>query len=332
MSKLKTVCAIVISFLLTACGSGGGGGGGSSNTSTTTTTSSGTSYTAAAAIGELLTYTLDTTNLTYSYIITESQYGLTGKTGSGTLIANGDGTYTPSGAPNARVAVLPNGLLMGGIRETINGVSRAIPIIGVSNPVTTMASLEATYNSVAIACRAGSCNTGYGTFRFNADGTWVSCVSSDYDASPFNCPGRQVGTLNSLGGGKWQMWHSGTDIGTALVFASGAQKVVIVDLKDSRVGGFGYGMIVGSTKTAVTNADANGTWRFNRTDGLSATVIVSNGTYTGSPDNYQTTYTLALNSPWDGMVTTQLGARVILAGTGVHVGENAGYFSVGLKR
>lgn len=33
MSKLKTVCAIVLSVLLAACGSGGGGGGGSSSSS-----------------------------------------------------------------------------------------------------------------------------------------------------------------------------------------------------------------------------------------------------------------------------------------------------------
>jgi len=332
MPKLKSVWVVVLSLLLTACGSGGGGGGGGSSTSTTTTTSTGTSYTAAAAIGELLTYTLDTTSLTYSYTITESQYGLTGKTGSGTLTANGDGTYTPSGAPNARVAVLPNGLLIGGIRETINGVSRTIPIIGLSNPVTTMASLEATYNAVAVRCWSGTCGTAYSTFHINADGTWVSCPYSDYDADPFGCTGRQIGTVNSLGGGKWQVWNNGTDIGTALVFASGAQKVVIVDLKDSRVGGFGYGLTVGSTKTAVTNADANGTWRFNSLSGISSTIIVSNGTYTSSLDNYQTTYTLTLNSPWDGLVAPQPGGHAILAGSGVYVFENAGYFSIGLKR
>jgi hypothetical protein len=328
MSKSKAFWVVLSVLFLSACGSGGGGDGG--NTSTTTAT--GTSYTAAAAIGELLTYTLDTTNLTYSYTITESQYGLTGKTGSGTLTANGDGTYTPSGAPNARVAVLPNGLLIGGIRETINGVSRTIPIIGLSNPVTTMASLEATYNSVAVECLAGSCGTGYGTFRLNANGTWVSCVASDYDADPLNCSGHQAGTLNSLGGGKWQVWHNGTDIGTALVFASGAQKVVIVDLKDSRAGGFGYGLLVGSTKIAVANADANGTWRFNSVDGTSGAIVVSNGTYTHSADNYQTMYTLTLNSPWDGLVAPQPGGHAILAGTGVYVYENTGYFSVGLKR
>lgn len=321
--------AIVCSVLLSACGGGGGGGSSSSNT---TTTSSGTTYTAAAAVGELLTYTLDTTNLTFSYTITESQYGLTGKTGSGTLVANGDGTYTPSGAPNARVAVLPNGLLIGGIRETFNGVDKTVPIIGLSNPVTDTASLEATYDAVEVECWLGSCGTDFSTFRLNADGTWVSCLVSDYDANPLNCPGRQTGTYNSLGGGKWQMWNNGADIGTALVFSSGAQKVVIVDLKDARAGGFGFGLIVGSTKTAISNTDADGTWHYNSLNGAAGTIVVSNGTYTSSADNYQTTYTLALNSPWNGFATPQPGGEAILAGTGVYVYENSGYFSVGLKQ
>lgn len=334
MSKIKTICTFVLSVLfLAACGSGGGGGDGGSSSTTIPTTSSATTYTAAAAVGELLTYTLDTANLTYSYTITESLYGLNGKTGSGTLIANGDGTYTPSGAPNARVAVLPNGLLIGGIRETINGVNRTIPIIGLSNPVTTMASLEATFNFVEGACWSGTgCGTGYGTFRLNGNGTWVSCPASDYDTNPLNCSGRQIGTINSLGGGKWQVLHNGTDIGTALIFASGAQKVVIVDLKDLRVGGFGYGLLVGSTKTAVTTSDTNGTWRYNNLNGTTGNIVVSNGTFTDSTDNHQTMYTLTLNSPWNGLVTPQTGGHAILAGTGVYVYENTGYFSVGLKR
>lgn len=333
MSKITVIAhAIVIPIvmLIASCG-GGGGGGGSSSSTTTTTPSSSTSYTAAAAVGELITYSIDTANLTYSYTIDESQYGLTGRTGSGTLTHNGDGTYTPSGSPNARVAVLPNGLLVGGIRETINGVDRTIPIIGVNSPVTSLAALQATYNYVGVQCSGSACATGHGTFRLNADGTWVECTSSSYDQSPSSCAGRDAGTLNSLGGGKWQVLHNGTNIGTALVFSSGGQNVAIIDLKDSRSGGFGYGMLVGSTKTAATTADGNGTWYYNNFSGVNGSVVVTNTSFTDSATNHQTTYTLTMNSPWDGLIVPQGGGYAILAGAGVYVYENSGYFSVGLK-
>lgn len=329
-TKYKLVIASIGILLLSACGSGGGGGSGGSSSGTPTSSSS-TSYTAAAAVGELLTYTLDTTKLTYSYTITESQYGLTGKTGSGTLAKNGNGTYTPSDAPNARVAILPNGLLVGGIRESINGVSRTIPIMGMSNPVSSLSGVAGTYNYVSVGC-ATTCGTGYGTFRINGDGTWVECTASNYDAAPYTCAGRDSGTFNSLGAGKWQILHFGTDIGTAFVFTSGSQNVAVIDLKDNRAGGFGKGMLVGATKTPATTADGNGTWNYNSFGGIAGTIIVTNSTFTSSDTNYQTTYTLAINSPWDGLITPQGGGRTLLAGTGVYVYENAGYFSVGLKQ
>ena len=48
-------------------------------------------FTSSASIGELVSFSIDTTNNTYSYTITQSSFGLTGTTGSGTLIANSDG-------------------------------------------------------------------------------------------------------------------------------------------------------------------------------------------------------------------------------------------------
>ena len=79
-----------------------------------------TNFTAVAMAGEVLTYSLDATNLTYSYTITDSQFGLAGKTGSGTLVKNSDGTYSPAGISNAKVIVLPNGLLLAWISTRPN--------------------------------------------------------------------------------------------------------------------------------------------------------------------------------------------------------------------
>ena len=111
MRTLFTSVRVHLTWMLLALGAllASCGGGGSS--------SSATQYTSVAMAGELLTYTIDPVALTYSYTITESQFGLTGKTGSGTLVRNADGSYSPSGIPNARIVILPNGLLLGAVRE-----------------------------------------------------------------------------------------------------------------------------------------------------------------------------------------------------------------------
>ena len=126
---------VALGALLTSCGGGGGDA-----------SSAATQYTSVAMAGELLSYTIDPVELTYSYTITESQFGLTGKTGSGTLVRNLDGSYSPSGIANARIVILPNGLLLGAVRERFGGAVVTVPIIGLSNPVSSVASLAATYN------------------------------------------------------------------------------------------------------------------------------------------------------------------------------------------
>ena len=114
---MKIVFYVLTLLLLSACG-GGGGSTPAASTTSTSATATATSFTTVAMAGELLTYTVDTTKLTYSYTITASQYGLTGKSGSGTLTLNSDGTYSPSGITNAKVVVLPNGLLLGAIPDS----------------------------------------------------------------------------------------------------------------------------------------------------------------------------------------------------------------------
>ncbi|MBW2045864.1 MAG: hypothetical protein JRI96_13450, partial [Deltaproteobacteria bacterium] len=99
--------------LITILATGGGGG--------VTTTTSGTTYNSGGSIGDLLTYTINTSNLSYSYNIVESDFELAGTTGSGTLTHNDDGTYTPSSDPNARLILLPNTLLVGGADLTVSG-------------------------------------------------------------------------------------------------------------------------------------------------------------------------------------------------------------------
>jgi hypothetical protein len=78
---LSFFLAAGVAALLASCGGGGAD-----------SAASGTTFTSVAMAGELLDYTIDTTNLTYSYTTTESQFGLNGKTGSGTLVRSADGS------------------------------------------------------------------------------------------------------------------------------------------------------------------------------------------------------------------------------------------------
>ena len=326
---------IALVLMLAACGGGGGGGGttdllpppGPAPVPTST------DYASVALAGELLTYTLDTSKLTYSYTITDSAYGLNGKSGSGTLSKNTDGSYSPSGIPNAKVVVLPNGLLLGAIREVINGATTTIPVLGMSSPVTSIAAGAGIYNFVQRSCLSGACSSSYGTIQINADATWMSCPSGNIASG---CTGSTyTGTLNSLGNGRWQVLQSGAGIGTAIAFNSNGQNVLILDLKDTRAGGFGVGMLVGSTQQAMATTQTDGTWVAAGTNGgwgvFNATgTMLAQQMMNGMPSTNTTTVTF--NSPWVGMATTASGGHGLLAGTGVYAYENTGgYAEIGVK-
>jgi hypothetical protein len=328
MRKLFTPVRVHLTWVLVALGAllASCGGGGSSGAAT--------QYTSVAMAGELLTYTIDPVEMTYSYTITESQFGLTGRTGSGTLVRNFDGSYSPSGIPNARIVVLPNGLLLGAVRERFGSAVVTVPIIGLHNPVSSAASLAATYNYMHRGCLAVVCATDTGTFVIAADSTWASCPGGNLAAGP--CPaGGRSGTLVSLGNGLFQVMEGTTNVGTAIGFASGGQNVLVIDLKDVRAGGLGIGLVVGSQQATLTPAQTDGTWIAATSTGDWAVFTASGSTITvtnvdGIPVNLVGGF--AANDPWQGMATTNSGGMGFLAGNGVYVLETAGgYAELGVK-
>jgi hypothetical protein len=249
------------------------------------------------------------------------------------LTRNVDGTYSPSGVPNARVFPLPNGLLIGAVREKFGAVDVTVPIIGLSNPVTTLAAIAGTYNFVQRSC-IGGCSTTYGTFVVDASGTWLSCPSNNVTGG--SCPGASAsGTVASLGDGRWRVMHGSTNIGTAIGFNSGGQNVVILDLKDLRPAGFGVGILVGAQQVALTTAQTDGKWIAGTSNGNWASFTASGNSIAvnsinGFPTNATTTFTA--NAPWNGLATTAAGGVGFLAGTGVYVLETAGgYAELGIK-
>jgi hypothetical protein len=294
-----------------------------------------TRYQSVAMAGELIDYTVDTTNLTYTYTITESQFGLAGVTGNGTLKANADGSYTPSTAPDARVIIRPNGLMLGAVRERFGASVVTVPIIGIKDPVTTIAALAADYNYVQRGCASAVCPVSHGTFRIAAAGTWTSCRDANLAAGP--CTGTATsGTLESRSGGLWRMKSDdGTDIGTVMGFNSGGQNVLIVDLKDQRAGGFGVGLLVGGQQVAMTSTMTDGTWIAATASGHSFLFTASGSDIAISQIDWQPVTlntTFIANDPWTGMATTAWGEVGFFAGAGLYMLETpAGDVELGVK-
>lgn len=309
--RFRPLCAGLSVALLISCGGG----------------DEPTRFRSVAMAGDRIDYSLDTASLTYSYTITESQYGLAGTTRSGTLTSNADGSYTPSDAPGSSVVVLPNGLMLGAVRERFGDALITVPIVGVQDPVTTAAALAADYNYVQRGCAAALCSVSLGTLRIDATGAWNSCRDGNLAAGA--CTGSAAsGTLEPRGEGQWLMRAGdGTDIGTVIGYSASGQKGVVVDLTDRRAGGFGIGMLIGAQQTAMTTAATDGTWIAVLSSGpwLKFTAAGSGITitqYDGVPVDIRVTF--AANVPWSGMATTAWGEDGFMSAAGIYLLKTPG--------
>lgn len=332
--KIRTILGLAVLPLVLSLGGCGGGGGGSSSS---TSGSSATSFTAGASVGELVTYTVDTTALTYSYEIIGSAYGKEGTRGSGTLTRNSDGTYTPNGI-DGRIRLNANGTMIGVVHEDFdgNGVDETVPVFGVSNPVTSFSAAAGTYNFVDYRCNMSGrnyCEVNYGTYTVASDGTWTACARGDGNSDA--CDQTDTGSFNNLGGGKFQIIDDeGIATGTLVAHTdtSRNQKVMFMDIADSRttVASWGKGLIVGSEKIAGSTADGNGTWVYMNSRSGPGTLSVTNTSYIDG--NYPGA--LTYNTPWSGFATTGAGTKAILAGTGLFAAVyegNTSHISIGLR-
>lgn len=325
--------ALVATTLLSACGGGEGESGAPLGS-----VASPINFQSVATGGELVSYTVDTTSLTYSYNIIESAYGKTGAIGSGKLTRNLDGTYTPSGF-TGKIAVLESGLLLGAIYEDLNndGTKEVVPVLGVSNPVNSIADAAGTYNFVSRQCGVG-CTNFYGTVKVNTDGTWQSCVGANLAVQGYTCQSSMSGGTTNLSAGRATLTSNGVNAGSMLVFKDAAsnQKVVLIDLNGAT--SLGKGAIFGASQSLPASADGN--WSYLHTDGGIGAVNVTGTSFTdvgktGSGVSYGPTVgTLTLNQPWNGFVTTSNGALILPAGSGFYAGYFGTYssMSVGLKK
>jgi len=321
---MKLLFGLCVIFLV-SCGGG--------NNSTTSGFSQ--TYTTSAAQGELITYTVNTTNLTYSYKVIKSQYGCEVVTspcnsGSGSLVKNADKSFSVSGATSSKFYALQNGLLIGSIKL---GSMPQTPIIGIPNPISTGDNLAGTYNYVSLQCPNTSnglmagCLGKYGSLNVISTGTntvsYNICVSDDIENSSRNCASTSKGTgtydstINS-----WKFLRTGSTQENFMVAftATSGKKVAFVDFNDP--GGYGYGQATLSEKEALTpamaTANAGQYFMVSLVPGADSTSLIVTANSDGT---VSTGGTLIPNSPWNGMVSSSQdpSGRFIMAGSGVFV-------------
>jgi hypothetical protein len=337
MSFLKYGRLCFLLLFLVACGGGGGSGSGVSSgpvvSSAPVVSGFQQTYTSSAAIGELITYAVDTQNMTYSFVVIKSQYGCElvnspCRTGNGSLVKNADGSYTPSGSPTSKIYALKSGLLVGTIKL---GAMPATPLIGIPNPITTAAGLAGIYNYISVQCPAKSngnmngCHSYYGTVSVSATGnsvTYSTCQSDDISNPARNCVAVGSGSGSVDADGRWTFLRTGSaneNYMVAFVAANG-QKVAYIDFNDPGAGGYGYGQATMSEKVRLQVAGyaANaGDWYVTSlTPGSDSTTIKTTSYADGSVSSGGT---MTLNTPWDGFLTnsTDASGKFIISGGGV---------------
>ena len=337
------ISLLIVTILVVACGGGGGGGTAASGG----TTGFSQTYTASAAAGELLTYSIDTSALTYTYTITKSSYrcdvvSAPCHAGTGTLIRNGDGTFSPSNSTGSKIFALQNGLLVGSVRVLLNGTTQTIPIIGVANPITTTTALAGAYNFISLQCSGRTygaftgCSTSWGTVSVASNGTYTTCASADISAPSHSCASTTSGTLTSLGGCVWQFQSTSPILGASsnylLAFtAPNGQNVAVIDFNDSSV--YGYGQSIMSSEVATTTGALVGNYAWSNDYGQSGVVTLNANSTTSAG------LTITQNSPWNGIATVSGGSvgpgYGIIAGNGVYVYRNPNistpYFELGMR-
>lgn len=344
---------IGIALILLAAGILAACSGGSS----TATSGFSQTFTASAGAGEVMQFSIDTANMTYSYKVVESSYNNTfvGKTSTGLLsgkTAIGSYTVGPSADNFIQAGVVfpvQNGLLVGHVQISLIGGTFKIPVFGVSNPVTNLAGLADTYNFEGFACGlksggnvlgAFACLSHYGTIKVDALGNYTVCKSGNITTTP--ACATSTGTIMATATpGVFDFVKTGTGhIGWFLAFtAPNGQKVAVIDHDDASTPAYGHS--VATTQAAMVAGAADGNYFTRNNEGGASLLAVSGTTFTDIITGVSGT--LTTDTPWTGLTTYQIAASsgvaaasgvAMIAGTGAYTynsSSDAALFGVGLR-
>lgn len=183
--------AFVVAILVAACGGGGSPSGFVQ------------SYTTSVGAGDVLQFSVDTTNMVYSFRVIDTSYASAALAASNVSIASAvSPTEASTGILSGRNAVgsynvMPSadGFILGGevypvqngvfvghvLIKPFSGIHRMIPIFGVSTPVTSLANMSGEYNLQGFACAGrtgGQVGSASGVQCLNHYGTaWITASS-----------------------------------------------------------------------------------------------------------------------------------------------------------
>ena len=338
----NSLCGLLLLACLAACGGGGSGGG-----SAQTDTAFSKTYIASAAAGEVLNYTFNSVNRTYSYQVVRSAYSIpTGTTGSGTLTANGDGSWSPSESPTSKVYAVSNGGVVGGVKISLNGTNREVPVYGIADPLTQVTDFAGTYNYVSLQCATKNnglftgCNTDYGTLVITASstltGTYQLCVKG-YPTAAVNCASTVNGTISDAGvNGLWKFTNNATNQDSYLMVHTGSngQRVGLLDFDDS--GGHGFGQAVLAQLSSISASQIAGTYVYQSTLPNEANQKAGTFSFDAGSSTTRTGLVFALNTPWNGMAKVGANGYAIFTGGGAYAYRNpgvaSGFYELGVKR
>lgn len=337
MATQMLAAVFMIAALVASCG------GGSSGFSQ--------AYTSSAGVGEVLQFSVDTAQMTYTYTVNYTSYAasgvVAGQSGKGSLLGkNPNGSYSIGVSSDGFVkggTVLPiqNGLLVGHVQIAVIGGTNRIPVIGLSNPITTVAGLAGTYNYHGFGCSAlgianvlgnPACFSHVGTVTINSSGAFTQCKGGDISTSPGAnpCVATVTGTINALAAtpGVFDFRNAANNhIGWFFAYnASTGQKIAVIDHDDAITVPFMYGHTVLITYASAVSGTADGNYFVKNNEGGEYLVTVA-GANLSSTTNPGVPGTMTLNSPWPGLSSYQFVSGVIVASSGVAMTTGAGLYT-----
>lgn len=349
-----SICLVATTTLILAgCGGAGGTGGTGGTTSPQT-------YTASAGVGEVMQFSINTTSLTYSYTVTKTSYAASGvsagQTGTGVLTDGGSGFYVVGASSDnfiqsGKFFPVKDGLLAGHISINSIGGAEHIPVFGISNPITQLASLAGTYNFQGFSCSVSgvanvagnvACGTNYGTISIDAAGNVTKCNRGDLTTAPTTnpCLSTQNRTLQVVNASPGIFDFRDSVTGHAGWFfafiAANGQKVAVIDNDDAAAPSYGHAVL--STYASAASGVVSGNYFKNDNEG-SERLISINGVAYSNDLGYSGTITY--NSPWNGLSTFSVTSGVstvtgigMTSGTGVYthlIDSDPQFFASGLK-
>ena len=338
LTQLGIVTAALSVAILSACG----GGGAASSTGIQQT------YTSSAGVGEVMQFSIDTINLTYSYTIAGTSYAASGvavgQTGSGSLTANGDGTYTVGASndgfiQNGKIRLV-RAMFVGHVQISAIGGMEKIPVFGLSNPITTLAALADSYNFEGFSCTArgianvtgkGGCLAHYGTGSVDTLGNYSVCVGGDLsNTGSHPCSTTLNGTLQALVNypGVFDYRTASGHIGWLFAFtASNGKKIMVVDHDDAVSVAHEFGHTIFTSSAALNSGDVDGKY-FVKTNEAGEHLVTIAGTSISLTLFPGVTGTLTYNSPWNGMMSYDVPASGVLMGaSGVAMAASTGVYT-----